>query len=253
MPMRHAQRQHVIVSLERIVYQFHTLSFFLSPSLLTYLCRTMFQFQFARPREIDPKRSLRFWYFLILLFNVGSVWAHATEGAAKGRSIMLDFIGPISPPSKFHLLSLDLAIIILNMVLTSIAFETSLQSAMPSDTPDPLLPLPPPSMPSTPIPDVNLTKPDLALESPYVLDLRLSQVYDRLRNPTPQPPDRDSSADDLLPLPNLTSSRISRTLGILMRARARAIQRTRTEADGNRGQEGAEDRRTVPGGLDSGL
>lgn len=95
------------IQLERIVYQFHTLSFFLSPSLLTYLCRTMFQFQFARPREIDPKRSLRFWYFLILLFNVGSVWAHATEGAAKGRSIMLDFIGPsmLYPCTSYRVVS----------------------------------------------------------------------------------------------------------------------------------------------------
>lgn len=80
--------------LERILYQLYTISFFLSPSLLSYLCRTMFQFQFARPRDIDPRLSLRFWFILILLFNVGSIWSHATEGAAAGRSIVLDFVGP---------------------------------------------------------------------------------------------------------------------------------------------------------------
>ena len=114
MPMHHAQRQHIINSvrftdytamvcqltllylyqIERILYQLYTISFFLSPALAPYLCRTVFQFQFAKPRDIDPRLSLRFWFILILLFNATSIWTHATDGPAKGRSIILDFVGP---------------------------------------------------------------------------------------------------------------------------------------------------------------
>lgn len=166
--------------------------------------------------------SLRFWFILILLCNATSVWTHATEGPETGRSIVLDFVGPgasysvyssmvvyninqlliASPPTKLHLLSLDFVIIVLNMVLTTISYETSLHSAMPTDTPDPLLPLPPPSVPATPILfDEDSPKTELSYEPPYVLDLHLSQMIHRLRSPAPPPPERDPSSDDLLPLP----------------------------------------------------
>lgn len=261
--------------IERILYQLYAVSFFLSPALLPYLLRTMFQFQFARPRDIEPRLSLRFWFTLILLFNISSIWTHATEDPVRGRSIVLDFVGPgepcflhpwypfqsthclqASPPTKLHLLCIDFAIIVLNMVLTTIAYETSLQSAMPSDTPDPLLPIPPPSTPTTPIlftaDEDDPHKSEAPSEPPYILDLRLSHVYRRLRNPAPPPPERELSSADLLPLPNTTPWQLTNTLQILVRARARARQRARTEADAQR-ERGGEDgeRRTIPGGLDS--
>lgn len=79
--------------LERTLYQLYAISFFLSPAFLPYLCRTMFQFQFARPRDIEPRLSLRFWFILIILFNINSIWVHATEGPVQGRSVVLDFVG----------------------------------------------------------------------------------------------------------------------------------------------------------------
>ena len=78
-----------------MLYQLHTVSFFLSPALVPYLFRVLFQFQFARPREIDPERSLRFWFFLAFVFNFGSLWTHATQNPGEtGHSILLDFVGP---------------------------------------------------------------------------------------------------------------------------------------------------------------
>jgi len=254
--MRYAQRQHIVGSLERILYQLYAISFFLSPALLPYLCRTMFQFQFARPRDIEPRLSLRFWFILILLFNTSSIWAHATEGPAQGRSVILDFVGQASPPTKLHLLCIDFTIVIINMVLTTIAYETSLQSAMPTDTPDPLLPIPPPSVPGTSTlfsaDEDDPHKSETLFESPYVLDLRISHIYRRLRNPAPPPPEQELSSDDLLPLPNTTPWQLTNTLQVLIRARARARQRARTEADARRERGGEDgDRRTIPGGLDS--
>ncbi|GJE95454.1 hypothetical protein PsYK624_116380 [Phanerochaete sordida] len=258
MPIRYAQRQHIVGSLERILYQLYAASFFLSPALLPYLCRTFFQFQFASPRDLEPRLSLRFWFILILLFNVSSIWAHATEGPAQGRSVVLDFVGPGSPPTKLHLLCIDFAIIVINMVLTTIAYETSLQSAMPSDTPDPLLPIPPRSPTAAHTifaadeDEEDRHKADAAPESPYILDLRIGHIYRRLRNPAPPPPERELSSDDLLPLPNTTPWHLTNTLQILMRARARARQRARAEADARREQAGEDgDRRTIPGALDS--
>ncbi|KIP04866.1 hypothetical protein PHLGIDRAFT_31161 [Phlebiopsis gigantea 11061_1 CR5-6] len=252
MPMRHAQRQHIISSIERLLYQLYTISFFLSPFLLPFLCRTIFQFQFARPRDIDPRLSLRFWFILILLFNLSSIWAHAFQGPTMGRSVILDFVGTARPPTKLQLLSIDFAIVVLNMVLTTIAYETSVQAAMPADTPDPLLPLPP-SMPATPILfDEDAPKTDLQIEPQYIIDLHLRHIIHRLRNPAPPPAERDASAEDLLPLPNTTPFQLSNSLRLLMQIRARVRTRAQNETETRRGQGGeAGDNRTIPGGLDS--
>lgn len=87
--------RHRTLQLDQVLYQLHTVSFFLSPALLPYLSRVLFQFQFAKPRDVDPERSLRFWFFLVVVFNLGSVWSHATENPAQaGNSILLDFVGP---------------------------------------------------------------------------------------------------------------------------------------------------------------
>lgn len=157
-----------------------------------------------------------------------------------------------SPPSKTHLVLLDLAIIILNMVLTSIAYETELQRLMPEDTSDPLLPTSPTQSSAT---DIFTTSDHPSKQSPYVLDLRVNQIISRLRNPAPTTPARTTS-DSLLPLPNTTPWRLSAQLQALMRVRARTRERDRprTEADTQEQREGnpsRPERRTVPGGLES--
>lgn len=106
----HAQRQHIIHSvrflinfsspsltnlykLDTTLYQLHTLSFFLSPSLWGYLCRIFAQFQCSKPRDLDATRSLRFFFVIVFTLNLPSLWLHAFHRAGEGRSIILDFIG----------------------------------------------------------------------------------------------------------------------------------------------------------------
>lgn len=168
----------------------------------------------------------------------------------------LCYVTLASTPTKLHLLCIDFTIIVLNMVLTTIAWETSLQAAMPTDTPDPLLPIPTSSTPDTTVvfsaDEDDAHKPETPHESPYVIDLRIGHIYRRLRNPAPPPPEQELSPDDLLPLPNTTPWQLTNTLHILIRARARARQRARAEGDAQRERGGEErDSRTVPGGLDS--
>ena len=160
-------------------------------------------------------------------------------------------------PTKLYLLTLDLIIIFLNMLLTTIAYETSLQSAMPSGTPDPLLPIPPQSPPASPLlsNENNDKSESLSTRPPYVLDLHLSHMIYRLRSAAPPPPERELPTESLLPLPNTTPWQLTNTLRFLMRTRARTRQRPRADSETRRGQDGdaaeARDRRTIPGGLDA--
>ncbi|KAI8993908.1 hypothetical protein BD414DRAFT_267090 [Trametes punicea] len=273
MPMRYAQRKHIIQSLNSLLYQLHTVSFLLSPRLWAYFCRVLAQFQFSRPREIDSQRSLRFWLFCILCTNTPSIYDHAVKSTDAGRSIILDFVGTDTAPSRAFLLFLDFTIILLEFILTTIAYETSLARDMPPDTPDPLLPQPIPSMPASPMPfdDADIKPPDLPLHedgAEYIIDLQLRTLLQRLRHPPPIPPPAQTrSTDSLLPLPNTTSLELSQSLRILARASARARERAAARlAEGGqtgpprdrglrtsdrRGDGSSEEVRRLPGGIES--
>ncbi|OCH88871.1 hypothetical protein OBBRIDRAFT_794821 [Obba rivulosa] len=263
MHIRHAQRQHFIYSLDTLLYQLHTLSFLLSPSIWAFICRLTVQWQFSRPREIHSSKSLRFCFILIFLFNFGIVWTHAVQGAAQGRSIILDFVGIGHDPSKAHLLFLDFLIIFLEMLLTTIAYETSYLADMPSDTPDSLLPIP--AAPTT-FPSTSCDSSKESPAPPYIMDIRFGLLFDRLRHPHPPPPPRDRSSDDLLPLPNTTLFQMTSNFNRLMRTRERlrdriqelevAAARAQRELDA-RDRQGAERpanterSRTIPGAMDT--
>ena len=62
------------------------------------------QFQLSHPREFGPRRTLRFRFMLIFLFNVGSVWNHVLSNAPLGKSVVLDFVGmgTFGPPLVVH-------------------------------------------------------------------------------------------------------------------------------------------------------
>ena len=176
-------------------------------------------------------------------------------------------------PSRLHLLLIDFAIIILNMVLIAIAYEHTLYIEKDFDGPDPLLPSPSTTIfPHTDLPDKN---------SSLVLDLRLGQIISRLRNPPPPPALlRELPMRDYLPMPNTTAPwrmplPATTPLSLIVGARARAAQRARDRAraaraaatnnDNSRrerdrdeqdqeeetgGPSAGPGRRTIPGGLD---
>ena len=155
-----------------------------------------------------------------------------------------------STPSKAHLLSIDFAIVLLNMVLVTAAYETSLQASNPNDPSDPLLPIPPSNAPATslPGPSSHLNK-----DSSYVLDLRLSLMIDRLRHPPQSDSQPPWDPSNLIPLPATTPLRSINALHALLRGGRRNGAR---EAQARRERERTQNRRgpperTLPGGLDA--
>jgi len=207
----HGQRQHVVYSLDVLLYQLHTLSFFLSPSIWIYLCRILSQFQYSKPRELDPTRSLRFYYTMVLLFNLPSIWYHSTREVVDGRIVILDFIGMSYTPSRIQLCLLDLFICGLQVLLTTIAYETSIYyTSDESDPHDILLPSLPASLPiplfqspaEGPLHSnfAKTTSFSSAHDIPLVIDLHLNSIMTHIRHPPPPP--RVTQAHSILPIPN---------------------------------------------------
>ncbi|KAF9033264.1 hypothetical protein BDZ89DRAFT_1111323 [Hymenopellis radicata] len=234
----YAQRMHIVSTLDALLYQLLVLSFFMSPSIWTLLLRLLVQQQCTRTRELDPSRSLRFYYILILLFNVYATWNHATEGAVQGRGIILDFVGTYVA-SKFQLVTLDISIILFQMLLTTIAFEIHVIEN--SDVQDTLLP--PSPTPTLPISVTEADGLDVFNQQktpPYIIDLTFAHILKRLREST-SPVTSAPARESVLPLPNTTPWSLPMTL---IRARA---QRREAEAAG--AVNGTA--RTVPGSLDT--
>ncbi|KAJ7178496.1 hypothetical protein C8R43DRAFT_973531 [Mycena crocata] len=194
-----AQRQHIIQSLDILLYQLHVFAFFLSPSISTLILRLLSQSQCSKPREFDAAWSLRIFFGLLVFLQVIPIYSHATSGSSEGKTVILDFIGMAHAPSKFRLLSIDILIVFLQMVLATICYETSLAKDN-ENASDTLLPIPSPSTSTTP--DRTKSFPPQSSTS-YVVDLRLSTVIARLRNPLP-PRNLSNSNLDGLPLPNTT-------------------------------------------------
>jgi hypothetical protein len=108
---------------------------------------------------------------------------------------IVDYI-PAYPPSKFRLLALDVLIVFLQMVLATIAHETSLAKDN-NNSSDTLLPTP-----NTILPDRSKSYPPM-MATPYVIDLSLRTVISRLQHPLPSPNPVNNGLDGL-PLPNTT-------------------------------------------------
>ncbi|KAG9316545.1 hypothetical protein JVU11DRAFT_2595 [Chiua virens] len=231
MPKRYdVQRQHVVDSLDNLIFQLYILSFFLSPTILPLVCRVATQFVFYKPRELDPKLSLRVWLFFLCLANAPSFWFHVQEGATEGRAIILDFIGMGYLPSKLHLVSLDTLILSLQMLLTTISFEISLHLSSSSETECSIIPLP--SALSPPILEVDCADGEGKYSHRHaptmIIDLRFRHLINRLRNPVlPVSPTGLST----LPLPNTTPSPLSMHLRAIVRRREEARRRASDQSD----------------------
>jgi len=234
MPKRYyVQRQHIIHSLDTLLYQLHTLSFFLAPSIWIYIFRMVSQFQCSKPRELDSSRSLRFFFTMALFLNLPSLWTHSSRGPSEGKVIILDFVGMSYLPSKFQLLTLDLLIVILQLLLITIAYETSVYYNNEAEDPEDIL------LPSTPVPstlsiplfqlslntssDSAPFSPSLPSKTlspmnavPIVVDFRFTAIMRHFRQPPP--PSRSTVVNPVLPLPNTTPWPLPAGMRMLMRA-----------------------------------
>jgi len=267
----YAQRQHLISSLDSLTQQLFTLSFLMSPSVFIYLSRMLVQMQCARPREFNQSYPLRFFYGTLLFCNAIILWIHALHGAPEGRALLIDFIGMSYVPSRPQLLSLDLFIMLLQLLITTISYETQLYyTSSETDAPDVLLPATSPlstptgdysplalgSRPSSPsnsdTPETSITKDSRRNPTPCIVDLQLSPIISRLRNPAPTV---STQPDSLLPLPNTSSLPIPAGLRMLMRANIRTRRERATggnDGGATRGMPGtgaAETGGRIPGGL----
>ncbi|KAJ7251503.1 hypothetical protein B0H12DRAFT_1119249 [Mycena haematopus] len=198
----HSQRKHVIQSLDILLYQLHVFAFFISPSIWTLIFRLLTQSQCSKPRELDTAWSLRAFFALLVAVNTLTVWSHATLGASDGKTVILDFIGMAHPPSKFRLVSLDFFIVFLQMLLATMAYETSLAKDNDTDDTSATSTLPSAANASSG-PDRTKSYPPRASAPPYVFDLRFRAVIARLWSPSPPPAPSVRSLDNL-PLPNTT-------------------------------------------------
>jgi len=259
----YAQRLHVIQTLDTLLYQLHTLSFFLSPSIWLYVCRFLSQYHCATPRELDPSLSLRFFYAMLVFINVPNFWNHATRGAVEGRAIILDFIGMSYIPTKLQLFTLDMFIIILQLLLTTIAYETSVYYASEeADPQDVLLPDFPTTFsiplfhPSSETPSESL-RPSLSpsdskisshtQDLPLIIDLRFSSIIAHLRHPPPPPLPRSTNPVPILPLPTTASWPLP-GMRMLMQA-GRQMRDTRTGVNRRSATTRATEGR-IPGAMD---
>ncbi|KAG2345483.1 hypothetical protein BDR05DRAFT_908028 [Suillus weaverae] len=247
MHKRHdAQRQHIIDSLHDLLFHLHAVSFFLAPSLVPLVTRAMCcQFLCYKPREIDPKVSLRSWFLLTFFLNFPSFWLHAREGTVEGRTVVLDFVGMEYAPSKMHLLLLDVLILVFLLLLETLAYEKSLQqsSSITSEVllRHPLVPTPPLSYSI----EDEQPKPSRS-ERIYIVDLRLAPLINRIRRPAPEVAQQPIEA---LPLPNTTNIPvIPLRIQAFMRTRGRQSQPEHgsTASDG---QEHTETEQRLPGSM----
>jgi hypothetical protein len=214
------------------------------------------------------------WSFCSMLPVYGLIWHKGRRQGEQSSLISWDLVNHIetlfcsSPrradsnsiahvPSKMRLLFLDFFIIFLQLLLTTIAYETSLYNASPADTPDNLLPVSP--LPYSPLP--LLASPSSTTMgihtklfaprdvSALIIDVRLAPVLARLRNAAPI--SHQSLTEPSLPLPNTTQWPLPTGLRTFIRARAEMRRRTdtfpSTRSEGDSGPS-----RALPGTMTSG-
>ncbi|KJA14132.1 hypothetical protein HYPSUDRAFT_49423 [Hypholoma sublateritium FD-334 SS-4] len=195
---------------------------------------------------------------MVLLFNLPSIWYHSTREVVDGRIVILDFIGMSYGPSRIQLCLLDLFICGFQVLLTTIAYETTIYyTSDESDPRDILLPylrepLPIPlfqspmegSLHSSFAKSVPFSS---AHDIPLVIDLHLNSIMTHIRHPPPPP--RATQAHPILPIPN--SAQWIPGMHILLRATGQM-----RESVGTRQTPGVLRRASregeVPGGFETG-
>jgi hypothetical protein len=95
------------------------------------------------------------------------------------------------------------------------------------------------------IPEARIIKDPAMSPPPCIVDLHLSPIIRRLRNPAPPLP---TGAESLLPLPNTTSLPLPAGLRMIMSASANARTRRERERNGTGNGNRSEGGR-IPGGL----
>lgn len=238
------EREHAIHTLEALGFQLAAVSFFLSPTLWIFFVRCATQLTFAHPRDIDEDRFLGRWLLMVVFFNAGGPLIHTVYGAEENTAFMLDFVGLGYRPNKATLLSLDFIFMLLQVILVCISYESDIACGAPDGVLDLLAPTE--LVLATPEPDALTISGDevdgkpcvAAVSSPYILDLRLSSILTRIRNPPPRTTTQTNIGG--LPLPN--TARVQ----ALRAAFTRRAQQRRMQA-----RQQGQSTQTLPGGTET--
>jgi len=236
----HAQRQHVVYSLDSLLYELFLCSYLLDPSIIRLIFRALSQSQLSRPRDMD--RTLRFFFLFACLINTGPILRHIVNPSHyEERGLLLDFIGRATPPARVQLIFLDLAIFVLQIITLVIAYESG-QS--PSEGPDVLAFNPLDSY--APLSDGPSSERDgsdkLDVNEP-ILHLRLRPTVQRILHPPALRQEQD------LPMPNTSrNTATDSTLGRIWTLVQRRVleQEGRVQTVGGGGP-GAGTGRAAPG------
>jgi len=190
----HAQRQHVVYSLDALLYELYLYSYLVDPSIMRLLFRALAQSQFSRPRDMD--RSLRFFFLFACFLNAGPILRHVIfPGVYESRGLLLDFVGRATPVARLQVIFIDVAIFILQVITLVIAYDIG--HADP-DGPDTLAYVSSNAEPNSS--DDESIAPDKYDHHTPILHLRLRPTIKRILNSPPTHPDVD------LPMPNISIS-----------------------------------------------
>ncbi|KAF8326655.1 uncharacterized protein EI90DRAFT_3070075 [Cantharellus anzutake] len=218
----HAQRQHVVYSLDALLYQLFLLSYLIDPVLLRFIFRSSIQTQLTRPREMG--RSVRFYFVCLCVLHIPVILRHPFfPFEYDSRGVLLDFVGRAFSPPFILVITTDVLIFILQVITVIIAHETGAE--VDPDVPDPL------AYDSSSVDvggDENLFHKQHYREP--ILHLRLRPTWQSIRHPPPPRPPG-------LPLPGVTqrlsgASRLEQLLRTMQR-RVREQTEAMAQASGN--------------------
>ncbi|CAE6479675.1 unnamed protein product [Rhizoctonia solani] len=149
----HAQRNHLLHSLDRLSYVYISYSYLVAPSLTALIARLVAQYRITVLRDVQPTYPLRFHLIVLLLITAGPLFRHIFGGVAQGSGVLLDFVGRGTPTHPVHALIIDFLLLIFQLVQLTIAYETARWKP---ETPDPLFT---PPVPVAPLQTTTTPKP----------------------------------------------------------------------------------------------
>ncbi|CAE6491234.1 unnamed protein product [Rhizoctonia solani] len=147
----HAQRNHLLQSLDRLSYVYISYSYLLAPSLTALIARLVAQYRITVLRDVQPTYPLRFHLIILLLITAGPLLRHIFGGVSQGSGVLLDFVGRGTPTHPVQALVIDLLLLLFQLVQLTISYETARWKP---EVPDPLFapPVPVEPLQTTPTP-----------------------------------------------------------------------------------------------------
>ncbi|KAF8602538.1 hypothetical protein BDV93DRAFT_607379 [Ceratobasidium sp. AG-I] len=142
----HAQRSHLVQSLDRLCYVYITYSYLISPSLLSLAARLLAQYRITVLKDVQPAHSLRFHLVILFCISIGPL-SKDLFAPTPGSGVLLDFVGRSTPSQRLQGLATDILLIICQLVQLTIAYESARWAP---EVPDPLFT--PPLLPEAPAP-----------------------------------------------------------------------------------------------------